>query len=127
HEALYAYRMHGQNKHSNAAVVGGAYNSSTCSWPPIRQHILEQIHFVLLAKSNDVRRALGDERYASAEALLAHELGLKTEFKLWEKAAGLVNVKLKNNGGRNLARNRQPLPRNANGNDDRTGREKKAR
>ncbi len=37
HDALYAYRMHGANKHSNAAVMGGTYNSSTKDWGPIRE------------------------------------------------------------------------------------------
>ena len=36
HEALYGYRMHGGNSHSNATVPGGAYNSARREWEPIR-------------------------------------------------------------------------------------------
>jgi len=38
-DALYAYRMHGANSHSNEAVMGGQYNSSRKPWEPIRNSV----------------------------------------------------------------------------------------
>lgn len=73
-DALYAYRMHGLNKHSNASVLGGAYNSSKQPWRPIRTRVLQLIQSVLLTEGECIRSAFGDQRYAEAEALLANEL-----------------------------------------------------
>ena len=74
HEALYGYRMHGLNKHSNAAVLGGAYNSSTHAWKPIRTGVLQLIQSVMLSESANIRRAFGDQRYGEAQALVWDEL-----------------------------------------------------
>lgn len=75
HDALYGYRMHGNNKHSNAAVLGGAYNSSTQPWDPIRTSILQLIRRVLRSEAPVIRTAFGEERLARAEALVASALG----------------------------------------------------
>lgn len=74
HDALYGYRMHGLNKHSNAAVLGGAYNSSTRSWRPIRTSMLQLIQSVMLSEAEDIRRGFGDQRYEEALALVLSEL-----------------------------------------------------
>jgi glycosyltransferase involved in cell wall biosynthesis len=75
HDALYGYRMHGNNKHSNAAVLGGAYNSSTQPWDPIRNSVLHLIQRVLRSEARAIRTAFGEERHTKAEALVAAALG----------------------------------------------------
>jgi glycosyltransferase involved in cell wall biosynthesis len=75
HDALYGYRMHGNNKHSNAAVLGGAYNSSTQPWDPIRNSVLKLIQRVLRTEGMAIRTAFGEERHTKAEALVANALG----------------------------------------------------
>lgn len=74
HDALYVYRMHGANKHSNAAVFGGAYNSSTKAWGPIRAAVLALVHEVLLDRSAAIRTAFGDQRYDYAVASVEAEM-----------------------------------------------------
>ena len=71
HQPLYAYRMHGANKHSNAVVLGGTYNSSTREWGPIRDYVLQMIQEVLAREAAAIRAAFGMQRHAEAEALLA--------------------------------------------------------
>jgi glycosyltransferase involved in cell wall biosynthesis len=75
HQALYAYRMHGANKHSDATVPGGAYNSSSRQWGPIRRNGLQLIQRVLRDKADDVGRIFGEDRLATAQALVADALG----------------------------------------------------
>lgn len=75
HEALYGYRMHGKNIHSNATVLGGAYNSSMREWDPIRLDTLRKIQAVLRQKSDTIRLAFSQERHDIAVALLAEALG----------------------------------------------------
>jgi glycosyltransferase involved in cell wall biosynthesis len=65
-EALYAYRMHGNNKHSNASVLGGAYNSSRKRWEPIREAMLKKVLWVLQEQAESIRDAFGDYRYELA-------------------------------------------------------------
>ncbi len=74
HEALYAYRMHGANKHSNAVVPGGAYNSSSREWTPIRDSTLLLIQTALREHGDAFRRTFGEERCAVATAALAEVL-----------------------------------------------------
>jgi len=74
HESLYAYRMHGANKHSNAVVPGGAYNSSSREWTPIRDSMLHLIRTVLHERGDAIRLAFGEDRYATAAAALAEVL-----------------------------------------------------
>ena len=79
HDALYAYRMHGGNSHSNATVPGGAYNSSTREWEPIRIYVLQTIQTVLRSEAAILRRTFGEERHAKAEALVASVVGVPPE------------------------------------------------
>jgi len=71
HEALYAYRMHGGNKHSNATVLGGRYNSSTQPWETVRANTLRLIRGVLEGKAEAFRAAFGEGRHDEAMALVA--------------------------------------------------------
>jgi glycosyltransferase involved in cell wall biosynthesis len=63
HDALYAYRMHGTNKHSDGVVLGGAYNSSTKPWGPIRDSVLRRIVRILESEADALRTAFGKYRY----------------------------------------------------------------
>ena len=74
-EPLYGYRMHGSNGHSDATVPGGAYNSSSRPWAPIRDYVLEMVRLVLRTEAEALRRTFGDERHAQAEALIAAAVG----------------------------------------------------
>jgi len=74
HEALYAYRMHGRNKHSNATVMGGKYNSSTRPWESIRTPTLKLIRTVLESEAEAFRIAFGEARHGEAMALIAGEI-----------------------------------------------------
>lgn len=74
HEALYAYRMHGHNKHSNGSVLGGTYNSSTTSWAPKRDAILQVIFEVMRDHAQPLRMAFGDHRYDRAHELMLRAL-----------------------------------------------------
>ena len=75
HEALYAYRMHGRNKHSNATVMGGKYNSSTRSWESIRTPTLQLIRNVLESHAEAFRTAFGEGRHGEAMALITGAAG----------------------------------------------------
>jgi glycosyltransferase involved in cell wall biosynthesis len=79
HQALYAYRMHGRNKHSDANVMGGAYNSSTRPWDQVRTPVLYMIEEVLQSEAAPIRRAFGEPRHEEAVALIAAALGRTTE------------------------------------------------
>ena len=70
HDALYAYRMHGSNKHSNATVMGGTYNSSTKDWGPIRDHILGLVQRIVDEEAAAIRGAFGEWRHTHAKALI---------------------------------------------------------
>lgn len=61
-QTLYAYRMHGQNKHSDGAVPGGAYNSGSRPWQPIARGILRQILAVLDDDPERFARVFGRPR-----------------------------------------------------------------
>ncbi|WP_289297606.1 glycosyltransferase [uncultured Reyranella sp.] len=74
HDALYAYRMHGSNKHSNASVMGGTYNSSTKDWGPIRDHILRLVERILDEEAASIRAAFGEWRHANSKALVRRAL-----------------------------------------------------
>jgi glycosyltransferase involved in cell wall biosynthesis len=113
HEALYGYRMHGLNKHSDAAVLGGAYNSSKRPWRPIRTGILKLIRSVMLSEAENIRQGFGDQRYGEAQALVSSELDKLLELpsagnpatRLLGKAVDLIATGL-GNGRRKSARSR---------------------
>ena len=67
--------MHGRNKHSNATVLGGRYNSSTRAWESVRTPALQLIQTVMQSEAEAIRMAFGEERYGKAVALLAGALG----------------------------------------------------
>ncbi len=75
HEALYAYRMHGENKHSNATVLGGRYNSSTRPWETVLANTLRLIRGVLESEAEAFRTAFGAGRHDEAMALVAGAIG----------------------------------------------------
>jgi glycosyltransferase involved in cell wall biosynthesis len=75
HEALYGYRMHGGNSHSDATVPGGAYNSASREWEPIRTYILKMIQKVLRDEAETLRLTFGEQRHALAEQLMAETVG----------------------------------------------------
>lgn len=74
HDSLYAYRMHGTNRHSNGEVLGGPYNSSTADWSAIRTGILQLIRTTLRDEAPSIRQAFGDYQYNLAERLLTDAL-----------------------------------------------------
>lgn len=116
HDALYAYRMHGANKHSNATVMGGTYNSSTKAWGPIRDHILHLVERVLDEEATAIRGAFGEWRHADAKALVRHALGAQAPGKkgallrfldtVSEKASALLPTGLTGSAGRQSRRER---------------------
>lgn len=65
-KALYAYRMHRKNKHSDGLVYGGAYNSSRKPWEPIRDEVFRQVLSVLERKADSLRGAFGGHRHQIA-------------------------------------------------------------
>jgi glycosyltransferase involved in cell wall biosynthesis len=69
-DSLYAYRMHGRNKHSNGSVLGGAYNSSKRPWEPVRDDIIRQVFMTLQNEASALRAAFGKHRYEQAVAQL---------------------------------------------------------
>ena len=78
HDALYGYRMHGANKHSNASVMGGRYNSSTKDWEPIRNQILQLVQRILDQETSSIRAAFGDWRHSNAKALVKRALDARS-------------------------------------------------
>ena len=97
HDCLYAYRMHGRNKHSNAEVLGGAYNSSTQSWEPVRKYVLGLVQGTLQSEAATMRKAFGADRHALAETMLrdalADQQGDRANRpwnRLWEAARAMV-------------------------------------
>lgn len=78
HDALYGYRMHGSNKHSNAAVMGGSYNSSTKDWDPISSRVLGLVQRVLDQESPAIRASFGEWRHARSQALVKRALDARS-------------------------------------------------
>jgi glycosyltransferase involved in cell wall biosynthesis len=66
HEALYAYRMHGKNKHSDGTMLGGATQTSRKNWAPISQRVLGLISSVLLERRETLIESIGSLRYEQA-------------------------------------------------------------
>ena len=64
--AYYAYRMHGNNKHSDGVVLGGRYNPSKKQWEPLRDSILRQVYTVLQSEASALRDAFGAHRHEAA-------------------------------------------------------------
>jgi glycosyltransferase involved in cell wall biosynthesis len=79
HRPLYAYRMHGANSHSNGAVLGGTYNTSTRDWGPIRYAVLQAVQVVLRRDAERLVASFGVQRHAEAEAQMAGAIGVLRE------------------------------------------------
>ncbi len=78
HDALYAYRIHGENRHSNGALLGGRYSSSKADWAVIRKEILGVVDDVLRSQAQPIRQAFGDYRYTLAETQIGKALDPRT-------------------------------------------------
>lgn len=89
HDALYAYRMHGGNSHSNATVLGGAYNSAKREWEPIRRYVLKMVQRVLRDEAEMLRLTFGEERHSIAEKLMADAVG---ELPIGRAASGKARL-----------------------------------
>jgi glycosyltransferase involved in cell wall biosynthesis len=66
HEALYSYRMHGKNKHSDGLMLGGASQTSRKNWGPISRQVLDLILGVMLERRDALTAAIGTVRYDQA-------------------------------------------------------------
>ena len=69
-QALYGYRMHGRNKHSDGAVLGGAYTGGSRPWQPIARAIQRQILAVLDDDPERFAQAFGRPRVEFARRSL---------------------------------------------------------
>ncbi len=66
HEALYAYRMHGKNKHSDGRMLGGASQTSRKNWARISERVLALILGILLERRETLTASIGSMRYDQA-------------------------------------------------------------
>ncbi|MBS0520605.1 MAG: glycosyltransferase [Proteobacteria bacterium] len=66
HEALYAYRMHGKNKHSDGVMLGGASQTSRKNWAPITQQVFGLILDVLNKRRETLIESIGSMRHQQA-------------------------------------------------------------
>jgi hypothetical protein len=98
HDALYGYRMHGANKHSNAAVMGGRYNSSTKDWEPISNHILQLVQRILDEEASSIRAAFGDWRHSNSKKLVKRALDARSNSSTgaWIRFVDSLSAKAKN-------------------------------
>jgi hypothetical protein len=69
HESLYAYRMHGKNNHSTAAVVGGTFATSRNDWAAINRNILQLVHRDMQARRDELCAAVGAGHFNHSLAL----------------------------------------------------------
>lgn len=95
-DALYAYRMHGANNHSDGTVPGGQYSSSSKRWEPIRNSIWRLVLRVLEREAESLQRAFGVYRVEQAQLQLRHALrslagerAFRSRTKLQEFLSGL--------------------------------------
>jgi glycosyltransferase involved in cell wall biosynthesis len=106
HEPLYAYRMHGRNKHSNLPVMGGRYNTSTRSWQSVRDRILQLVHDTLGSQADPIRQAFGEDRHAFALSLVAPAIA-KPELTAEKRGNGGLGALLRR-GARNAGNGHAP-------------------
>ncbi len=78
-DALYAYRVHGANNHSNEAVVGGRYNSSRKPWEPIRDSVWRLVLRTLEGAHDRVERSFGAYKVEQARTLIQRAIARDTE------------------------------------------------
>jgi glycosyltransferase involved in cell wall biosynthesis len=82
HEALYSYRMHGKNKHSDGLVLGGASQTSRKNWGPISQRVMALILNVMDQRRAELMAAIGGTRYEQSVKTL-HFAMRRTQEGLW--------------------------------------------
>lgn len=63
HEALYAYRMHGNNNHSDGKVVGGTFATSSRDWNSISRRMLGLILQEMEARRSTLSLAIGEGHF----------------------------------------------------------------
>jgi glycosyltransferase involved in cell wall biosynthesis len=63
HDALYSYRMHGNNSHSNGKVVGGTFATSSHDWKSISQRILALVLHEMEARRSVLSLAIGEGHF----------------------------------------------------------------
>jgi hypothetical protein len=63
HESLYAYRMHGKNKHSDGRMLGGSSQTSRKNWGPISQRVLGLILDIMASRREQLVGSIGEMRY----------------------------------------------------------------
>jgi glycosyltransferase involved in cell wall biosynthesis len=66
HDALYCYRMHGKNKHSDGLVLGGTSQTSRKNFGPISRRVMELILTVMLERKGEIIELLDFNRYDQA-------------------------------------------------------------
>ena len=62
HDALYCYRMHGKNKHSDGLVLGGTSQTSRKNFGPISRRVMELILTVMLERKSEIIELLDSDR-----------------------------------------------------------------
>jgi glycosyltransferase involved in cell wall biosynthesis len=78
-DALYAYRMHGANHHSDGTVLGGQYSSSSKQWEPIRNSIWRLVLRSLESEADRLQRYFGIYRIEQAQVQLRQALRLSSD------------------------------------------------
>ena len=73
-EQLYAYRVHGANKHSDGIVAGGRYSSSSREWAPIQEAVLGQVLAVMEGNGATLSSVFGSGHVQDAARLLRKSL-----------------------------------------------------
>lgn len=86
-DALYAYRMHGANNHSNEAVVGGRYNPSRKQWEPIRDSVWRLVLRTLEGAHARLEQSFGAYKVEQARRLIRRALARDTEPR-WRSMIG---------------------------------------
>lgn len=73
-EQLYAYRVHGANKHSDGIVAGGRYSSSSREWAPIQEAVLGQVLAVMESNGATLASVFGAGHVQDAARLVRKSL-----------------------------------------------------
>lgn len=94
-DALYAYRMHGANNHSNEMVVGGRYNSSANPWSSIQNSIWRLILRTLQDTSGRIEKAFGLHKVKQARKLV--QLALRMNAPGWRSRIAKIQSQLLTN------------------------------
>ena len=71
HDALYGYRMHGGNSHSDATVPAAPTIRPSASGSRSAAYVLKMVQRVLRDEAEALRLTFGEERHSIAERLMA--------------------------------------------------------